>query len=467
MPPFKKLLVANRGEIAVRVLRAAKELGLATVAIHSEADANALHVTLADEAVCIGPAESAGSYLNIPSIIAAAEISDAEAIHPGYGFLAENAEFAEIVGNCGLTFVGPSPENIRAMGDKQRAKEIMKTAGVPVIPGSDGKVDSHEEALRVADVIGYPVLVKAAFGGGGSGMRVIDGPETLTNAFLMAKSEASVAFGQADVYLEKFIHRPRHIEFQVLGDTRGSIVHLGERECSIQRRHQKLLEEAPSPIMNPDLRQEMGTAAVKAAEAVSYVNAGTVEFLVDQDLNYYFIEMNTRMQVEHPVTEMIYGVDLIKAQLEIAMGLPIAWPQKAIHFHGHAIECRINAEDPRKFTPSPGKITALVLPGGFNVRVDTAIYPGYFVLPHYDSLIAKLIVRGRDRPRAIAKMRVALDEFAIEGIQTTIPLHREIMQNRQFQMGRYTTDFLEPSPAISVPGGERAETPEQLRAEEA
>jgi acetyl-CoA carboxylase biotin carboxylase subunit len=465
MPPFKKLLIANRGEIAVRIIRAAKELGMATVAVHSEADSNALHVTLADEALCVGPAESTGSYLNIPSIVAAAEISDAEAIHPGYGFLAENAEFAEIVENCGLIFVGPSPENIRAMGDKQRAKEMMRDAGVPVIPGSDGKVDTHEEALGMAEAIGYPVLVKAAFGGGGSGMRVIDGPENLVNAFLMAKSEASVAFGQSDVYIEKFIHRPRHVEFQILGDKQGNIIHIGERECSIQRRHQKLLEESPSPIVTAELREEMGATAVRAAEAANYVNAGTVEFLLDQEMNYYFIEMNTRMQVEHPVTEMVYGIDLIKAQLEIAMGLPLPWTQDAIHFHGHAIECRINAEDPRKFLPSPGKVTSLVLPGGFNVRVDTALYPGYFVLPFYDSLIAKLIVRGRDRPQAIAKMRVALSEFAIEGIQTTIPLHRDIMQNRQFLMGRYATDFLEPSPSIPV-ADEKAEAAEMLGSDE-
>jgi acetyl-CoA carboxylase biotin carboxylase subunit len=450
MPPFRKLLIANRGEIAVRIIRAAKELDLSTVAIHSQADAQALHVSLADEAICVGPAESSQSYLNIPSIIAAAEIADAEAIHPGYGFLAENAEFAEIVENCGLIFVGPSPESIRAMGDKQRAKEIMRAAGVPVIPGSEGKVETPEEALELAESIGYPVLIKAAFGGGGSGMRVVDSPENLTNAFLMAKSEASVAFGQADVYIEKYLERPRHIEFQILGDKQGNIVHLGERECSIQRRHQKLLEEAPSPFMTPELREKMGEAAVRAAKAVDYVNAGTVEFLVDQKGNFYFIEMNTRMQVEHPVTEMITGIDLIKAQLEIAMGLALPFRQEEIHFHGHAIECRITAEDPRKFTPSPGKITSLVIPGGFNVRVDTALYPGYFVHPYYDSLIAKLIVRGRDRPQAIAKMRVALDEFAIEGISTTIPLHREIMRNRQFQMGQYATDFLEPTPGRSA-----------------
>ncbi|MFQ6672226.1 MAG: acetyl/propionyl/methylcrotonyl-CoA carboxylase subunit alpha, partial [Candidatus Tectimicrobiota bacterium] len=365
MPPFHKLLIANRGEIAVRVIRAAREIGLATVAIHSQADANALHVSLADEAIWVGPPESAGSYLTIPSIIAAAEISDAEAIHPGYGFLAENAEFAEIVEDSGLVFVGPSPASIRAMGDKQGAKELMQGAGVPAISGSDGKVASPEEALEVAEAIGYPVLVKAAFGGGGSGMRVVDIPDNLSNAFLMAKSEASVAFGQADVYIEKFLSRPRHIEFQILGDKQGNIVHVGERECSIQRRHQKLLEEAPSPIVTPELREEMGAAAVRAAKAANYVNAGTVEFLVDEEMNFYFIEMNTRMQVEHPVTEMITGIDLIKAQLEIAMGQPLPWTQEDIHFFGHAIECRINAEDPRKFTPSPGKITSLVLPGGF------------------------------------------------------------------------------------------------------
>ncbi|MFQ5893791.1 MAG: acetyl-CoA carboxylase biotin carboxylase subunit [Nitrospinota bacterium] len=458
MPPFHKLLIANRGEIAVRVIRAAREIGLATVAIHSQADANALHVSLADEAICVGPPESAGSYLNIPSIIAAAEISDAEAIHPGYGFLAENAEFAEIVEDSGLVFVGPSPASIRAMGDKQGAKELMQGAGVPAISGSDGKVASPEEALEVAEAIGYPVLVKAAFGGGGSGMRVVDIPDNLSNAFLMAKSEASVAFGQADVYIEKFLSRPRHIEFQILGDKQGNIVHLGERECSIQRRHQKLLEEAPSPIVTPELREEMGAAAVRAAKAANYVNAGTVEFLVDEEMNFYFIEMNTRMQVEHPVTEMITGIDLIKAQLEIAMGQLLPWTQEDIHFFGHAIECRINAEDPRKFTPSPGKITSLVLPGGFNVRVDTALYPGFFVVPHYDSMIAKLIVRGRDRPQAIAKMQVALDEFTIEGIQTTITLHRDILRDRRFQAGTYTTEFLEPSPATSAPS-ERAEAP--------
>jgi acetyl-CoA carboxylase biotin carboxylase subunit len=458
MPPFRKLLIANRGEIAVRVIRAARELGISTVAIHSEADADALHVTLADEAVCVGPPESAGSYLNIPSIIAAAEISDAEAIHPGYGFLAENAEFAEIVQDSGLVFIGPSPDNIRAMGDKQRAKEIMRGADVPIIPGSEGKVPGPEDALKVGEAIGYPLLVKAAFGGGGSGMRVVDGPESLTNAFLMAKSEASVSFGQADVYIEKYIHRPRHVEFQILGDRKGNIVHLGDRECSIQRRHQKLLEEAPSPVVTPEMREEMGVTAVRAAKAVEYVNAGTVEFLVDEELNYYFIEMNTRMQVEHPVTEMITGIDLIKTQIEIAMGHSLPWAQDEIHFHGHAIECRINAEDPRKFTPSPGKITSLVMPGGFNVRIDTAIYPGYFVVPYYDSMIAKLIVRGRDRPQAIAKMTVALDEFAIEGIKTTIPLHREIMRDRRFKAGSYTTDFLEPTPGISA-HEERAEAP--------
>ncbi|MDV2504440.1 MAG: acetyl-CoA carboxylase biotin carboxylase subunit [bacterium] len=458
MPPFRKLLIANRGEIAVRVIRAARELGITTVAIHSEADANALHVTMADEAICVGPPESAGSYLNIPSVIAAAEISDAEAIHPGYGFLAENAEFAEIVENSGLIFIGPSPENIRAMGDKQQAKEIVRDAQVPIIPGSDGKIPSPEEALVVGEAIGYPLLVKAAFGGGGSGMRVVDGPDNLTNAFLMAKSEASVAFGQADVYIEKYVHRPRHVEFQIFGDKKGNIVHLGDRECSIQRRHQKLLEEAPSPVVTPELREEMGAAAVRVAKAVEYVNAGTVEFLVDEELNFYFIEMNTRMQVEHPVTEMITGIDLIKTQIEVAMGHPLPWTQEEIHFHGHAIECRINAEDPRKFTPSPGKITSLVMPGGFNVRIDTAIYPGYFVVPFYDSMIAKLIVRGRDRAQAIAKMTVALDEFAIEGIKTTIPLHREIMRDKRFQAGNYTTDFLEHTPGVSV-HGERAEAP--------
>jgi acetyl-CoA carboxylase biotin carboxylase subunit len=439
---IKKILIANRGEIALRIIRAAKELGIRTVAVFSEADRTSLHVRFADEAVCIGPAPGRLSYLNVPSIIAAAEVTNADAIHPGYGFLAENAFFAEICQDHGITFVGPSPDAIVRMGNKSIAKETMRAAGVPVVPGSDGVIQSAEDAKRVADEVGYPVMLKAVAGGGGKGMRFVADASEIERAFTNASNEAEAAFGNGDVYIEKFVEEPRHIEIQVFADTHGNVVHLNERECSIQRRHQKLIEEAPSPIMTPELRAAMGAASVKGAASVGYVGAGTIEYLVDKHRNFYFMEMNTRIQVEHPVTEQAMGVDLIKEQLLVASGERLTLSQHEPTMH--SIECRINAEDPfHDFRPSPGRIEALNMPGGSGVRVDSHIYQGYTIPPHYDSMVAKLITFAATRNEAIAKMRRALDEFIIEGIQTTIPFHRAMMDNPDFIRGEFDTKYLD------------------------
>jgi acetyl-CoA carboxylase biotin carboxylase subunit len=444
---FKKILIANRGEIALRIIRTCKELGIKTVAVYSEADRYSLHVRFADEAVCIGPGPSKESYLNIPRIIAAAEITNAEAIHPGYGFLAENAMFAEICESSGIKFIGPTPDAIEAMGDKALAKETMRKAGVPVIPGSDGVVETLEQAREIANEIGYPIMLKAAAGGGGKGMRMVRNNEELENAWQTARAEAEAAFGNPAVYIEKFIEKPRHIEIQILADEHGNVIHLGERDCSIQRRHQKLIEESPSPIVTPELREAMGQAAVKGAKSVKYRNAGTIEFLVDKDGNFYFMEMNTRIQVEHPVTEMVYGIDIVREQIRIASGEKLGIKQKQIKPNGHAIECRINAEDPfNGFRPSPGKITALHFPGGFGVRVDSHIYQEYVVPPYYDSMIAKLIVHAKNRDEAIARMLRALDEFVIEGVHSTIPFHIKILNSPQFRSGvDYDTKYIDTS----------------------
>jgi len=444
---FNKILIANRGEIALRIIRTCKELGIKTVAVYSEADRYSLHVRFADEAVCIGPGPSKESYLNIPRIIAAAEITNAEAIHPGYGFLAENAMFAEICESSGIKFIGPTPDAIEAMGDKALAKETMRKAGVPVIPGSDGVVETLEQAREIANEIGYPIMLKAAAGGGGKGMRMVRNDEELENAWQTARAEAEAAFGNPAVYIEKFIEKPRHIEIQILADEHGNVIHLGERDCSIQRRHQKLIEESPSPIVTPELREAMGQAAVKGAKSVKYRNAGTIEFLVDKDGNFYFMEMNTRIQVEHPVTEMVYGIDIVREQIRIASGEKLGIKQKQIKPNGHAIECRINAEDPfNGFRPSPGKITALHFPGGFGVRVDSHIYQEYVVPPYYDSMIAKLIVHAKNRDEAIARMLRALDEFVIEGVHTTIPFHIKILNSPQFRSGvDYDTKYIDTS----------------------
>ena len=440
---FKKILIANRGEIALRVIRACKEMGIKTVAVHSTADANSLHVRFADESVCIGPPKSADSYLNVPSIISAAEITDAEAIHPGYGFLAENSSFAEICNSTGIRFIGPSPESIKQMGDKARARETAKNAGVPVLPGSNGVVTEESSAIEIAREIGFPVIVKAAAGGGGKGMRVVMEESEFANAFVMAQTEALAAFSNADVYLEKYILQPRHIEIQLMADEKGNTVYLGERECSIQRRHQKLIEEAPSVIVTEALRKQMGDMAVAIAKSVKYRNAGTIEFLLDENGKYYFMEMNTRIQVEHPVTEMVTGIDLVKEQIRIAAGLPLSFTQGDIRIKGHSIECRINAEDPEKFTPSPGTITAFNPPGGLGVRVETAAYTQYVIPPHYDSMIAKLIVHAETRIDAIMRMQRALNEFIIEGVKTTIPMHKKILDDPQFQKGDISTKFME------------------------
>jgi acetyl-CoA carboxylase biotin carboxylase subunit len=440
---FKKILIANRGEIALRIIRACKEMGIKTVAVHSTADANSLHVRFADESVCIGPPKSADSYLNVPSIISAAEITDAEAIHPGYGFLAENSSFAEICNSTGIRFIGPSPESIKQMGDKARARETAKNAGVPVLPGSNGVVTEEGSAIEIAREIGFPVIVKAAAGGGGKGMRVVMEESEFANAFVMAQTEALAAFSNADVYLEKYILQPRHIEIQLMADEKGNTVYLGERECSIQRRHQKLIEEAPSVIVTEALRKQMGEMAVAIAKSVKYRNAGTIEFLLDENGKYYFMEMNTRIQVEHPVTEMVTGIDLVKEQIRVAAGLPLSFTQKDIRIKGHSIECRINAEDPEKFTPSPGTITAFNPPGGLGVRVETAAYTQYVIPPHYDSMIAKLIVHAETRDDAIMRMRRALNEFIIEGVKTTIPMHIKILDDAQFQSGDISTKFME------------------------
>jgi len=441
---FSKILIANRGEIAVRIIAACRELGIATVAVHSEPDRECLHVKLADESVCIGPAASADSYLNVTNVIAAAEMTGAEAIHPGYGFLAENARFAEIAQECGLTFIGPSAEAIRLMGNKAAARSAVAEAGCPVLPGSEGALTNVEQARLVAGEIGYPVILKASAGGGGRGMRLAWNDDELTNAYAMAWNEAEKAFGDPTLYLEKFVQNPRHIEFQILADEQGRVVHLGERECSIQRRHQKILEEAPSAVLDDELRAEMGRAAVAVARAAKYVNAGTIEFLLSDDKTFTFMEMNTRIQVEHPVTELVTSVDLLREQLRIAAGQPISIPKRRqIRPRGHAIEFRINAEDPDNLRPSPGLITHLALPGGPGVRVDTHIYSGYSVPPYYDSLIAKLLVHGKNRKEAIVRGRRALQMFQIEGIKTSIPLQLRILDDPDFQAGEFSTSFME------------------------
>ncbi|MBM4179397.1 MAG: acetyl-CoA carboxylase biotin carboxylase subunit [Ignavibacteria bacterium] len=439
---IKKLLIANRGEIALRIIRAAKELGIKTVAVYSEADRASLHVRFADEAVCIGPAQGKLSYLNIPSIIAAADVTNADAIHPGYGFLAENATFAEICHDCNITFVGPTPDAIVRMGNKSIAKDTMRAAGVPVVPGSDGIVATIDDARIIAKEVGYPVMIKAVAGGGGKGMRYVETADELDRAYATARGEAEASFGNGDIYIEKFIEEPRHVEIQVFADKFGNVVHLNERECSIQRRHQKLIEEAPSPIMTPELRKAMGDASITGAASVEYVGAGTIEFLVDKHRHFYFMEMNTRIQVEHPVTEQSSGVDLIKEQLLVASGEKLTLQQRDPIMH--SIECRINAEDPHHdFRPSPGVIQSLNFPGGPGVRVDSHIYQGYTISPHYDSMVAKLITFAPTRDGAIAKMRRALDEFVIEGIQTTIPFHRKMMDNRDFIAGTFDTKYLD------------------------
>ena len=440
---FKKILIANRGEIALRVISACRELGIRTVAIYSEADRDALHVRYADEDVCVGPYPSAASYLNISSIVSAAEITEADAIHPGYGFLSENAYFAEILQDCHITFIGPSPDAIRKMGDKSLARRTVSAVGVPTVPGSPGPVESVDDAVAFARKAGYPVILKASAGGGGRGMRVARDERELSGAFETARNEAEKAFGNAEVYLEKYIENPRHIEFQVFGDSRGTLRHLGERECSIQRRHQKLIEEAPSAVLEDGLRKRMGEAAIAAARSVSYTNAGTVEFLLDEDGKFYFMEMNTRLQVEHPITEEVTSLDLVKEQIAVAAGAPLSFGDRDMGPRGHAIEFRVNAEDPVTFKPSPGRLVSFHPPGGLGVRVDTAAYQGYLIPPHYDSLIAKLIVWGRDREEAIGRGRRALDFFVIEGIKTTIPLHRRILDDPDFIAGKLSTHFME------------------------
>ena len=441
---FSKILIVNRGEIAIRIIRACKEMEIRTVAVYSKADKDSLHVLFADEAVCIGKAQSKESYLNIPPIISAAEVTDVEAIHPGYGFLSENAYFAEICEACKITFIGPPPEAISRMGDKSVARQTMKKAGVPIVPGSDGPVKDEKESIKVAEKIGYPVMIKASAGGGGKGMRIAHNKESLISSFHMAQSEVQAAFGNSEVYIEKYIDEARHIEMQVLADKFGNTIHLRERECSIQRRHQKLIEETPSPAINNRLREKMGEAAIRAAKVVGYFSVGTVEFILDKQGNFYFMEMNTRIQVEHPITEMITGVDLIKEQIRIAAGKRLAYQQKDITCRSHSIECRINAEDPdNNFVPSQGKITEYHPPGGPGVRVDSHLYKGYTIPPYYDSLIAKLIVHAQDRKSAILRMKRALEEYIIEGIKTTIPFHLNVLETENFQKGEYSTGFIE------------------------
>ena len=439
---FEKILIANRGEIALRVHRACKEMGISTVAVHSEADASAMHVRLADESVCIGPAAASKSYLNIPSIIAACEITGAQAIHPGYGFLSENARFAEIVGAHGYTFIGPKPEHIRMMGDKIMAKAAVKAAGIPVVPGSDGGVSTEEEAIAAALEIGFPVLIKASAGGGGRGMKVAQNEEGLAEAVLTARSEALAAFGDDTVYLERYLQKPRHIELQVIADSFGNVVHLGERDCSLQRRHQKVLEEAPSPAIDGPTRARIGKIVVEAVRAIGYLGVGTIEFLYE-DGEFFFIEMNTRLQVEHPVTEAITGIDLVREQIRIAAGLPLSFTQDEVVLEGHAIECRINAESPRTFTPSPGLITDFHAPGGLGVRLDSAIYAGYSIPPFYDSLIGKLIVHGRDRTECVARLKRCLGEMVVGGIETTIPLFQDLLLQPDILAGDYNIHWLE------------------------
>lgn len=442
---FQRVLIANRGEIAVRIIRACREMGIRTVAIYSEADEQSLHVQIADDAVCVGPAAASESYLKIANIISAAEIADVDAIHPGYGFMAENAHFAEICENCNITFIGPTPEHIRKMGDKAVARDTMKKAGVPITPGSEGILRSKEEALELARKIKYPVLVKAVAGGGGKGMRVAHNDVSLAQAFMTAASEAERAFGNPDLYMEKYVESARHIEVQIIGDKHGNVIHLGERDCSIQRRHQKLIEEAPCPVLDAEARKKIGRVAVKAAQAVGYYSAGTIEFLYDEkSKEFYFMEMNTRIQVEHPVTEEITGVDLIKEQIRVAQGEKLSLSQKDVKFMGHAIEMRLNAEDPYKgFSPSPGVVEWIHFPGGRGVRIDSHVYSGYRVSPHYDSMIAKLIVHGDTREEAIVRMSRVLEEFMIEGVATTAPLGQAVLADARFAQGQYNTHFLE------------------------
>ncbi|MBB2182267.1 acetyl-CoA carboxylase biotin carboxylase subunit [Lachnospiraceae bacterium MD1] len=441
---FKKILIANRGEIAVRIIRACREMDIETVAVYSEADKEALHVMLADEAVCIGPAKSKDSYLNMQNIISATVLTGATAIHPGFGFLSENSSFARMCEDCNITFIGPKADTIDLLGNKSKAKETMKNAGVPVIPGSDGEVETAKEALELANKIGYPVMLKASAGGGGKGMRAVYNPEDLEKLFTSAKAEAKAAFGDDKLYMEKLIINPKHIEVQILADSYGNVVHLGERDCSVQRRNQKMMEESPSAVMSPELRDKMGMAAVRAAQATGYVNAGTIEFLLDRDGNYYFMEMNTRIQVEHPVTEMVTGIDMIKEQLRIASGERMPYRQEDIIFKGHAIECRINAEDPSKgFMPCPGRVENVLFPGGFGVRVDSALYPGYVIPPCYDSMLAKVIAYGRDRDEAIQRMKRALSELIIDGIQTNIEYQYELLEREEIITGNYHTGLIE------------------------
>ncbi len=441
---FQKVLIANRGEIAVRIIRACRELGIRTVAVFSEADREALHVRMADEAYCIGPTASKDSYLNMTNLISVASLTGADAIHPGYGFLAENANFAELCAACNITFIGPDAESITKMGDKSVAKDTMKAADVPTVPGTEGLIESDDEAVEIAHHIGYPVIVKATAGGGGKGMRVAKDEEELRKAIRQAQKEAETAFGNPGVYLEKYLEEPRHVEIQIIADKHGHAAYLGERDCSIQRRHQKLVEEAPSPALDQSLREKMGNAAVAAAQYVNYHGAGTVEFLLDKHGQFYFMEMNTRIQVEHPVTEMITGIDLIKEQISVAAGYPLSFAQEDVKINGWAIECRINAENPAKnFMPSPGKVVNYLPPGGYGVRVDSAVYPGYQISPFYDSMVAKLIVWGKDRDEAIQRMKRALSEFVIEGVKTTIPFHTQLLEHEAFVEGNFNTKFLE------------------------
>jgi acetyl-CoA carboxylase biotin carboxylase subunit len=440
---FHKILIANRGEIAVRIIRACKELGIKTVAVHSDADSESLHVKLADESLCIGPALSSKSYLNMKAIISAAEVTDADAIHPGYGFLSENAEFAEICANCGITFIGPTPEAMRLMGDKISARQTVTQYGVPILPGTKDGVATAEEAVKIAGKIGYPVIIKATAGGGGRGMKIVHSPASLPNAFAAARSEAQAGFGNPEVYIEKYCERPRHVEIQIMADQHGNCIYLGERDCSIQRRHQKLIEEAPCPVLSPEQRKKMGECAVAAAKAVNYTSVGTMEFLLDARGDFFFMEMNTRVQVEHPVTEMVTGVDIIKEQIRSAAGLPLRYTQDDIKIQGHSIECRINAEHPFKFTPSPGKIDGYHPPGGLGVRVDSFVYDQYTVLPHYDSMIAKLIVHADTREEAIRRMARALDEYIIGGIKTSIAFHAKVMNSKEFLEGDVDTGFID------------------------
>jgi acetyl-CoA carboxylase, biotin carboxylase subunit len=440
---FKKILIANRGEVALRVIFACRELGIKTVAVYSEADENSLHVRFADEDVCIGPARSADSYLNVPAVISAAEVTGADAIHPGYGFLSESAYLAEVCAACHIKFIGPDPQVIRLMADKARARRVMRKAGVPILPGSEGPIETEDKALKIAKEIGYPVIIKATAGGGGRGMRVVNIPSELPHAFKTAQREAEAAFGVGDVYVEKYVESPRHIEFQILGDQHGAVVHLGERECSIQRRHQKLIEESPSPALSEKVRRKMGAVVIDAAKAVHYTNAGTFEFLMDPAGRFYFMEANTRLQVEHPVTEMVTGIDIVKEQIRIAAGGRLSFKQSEVTFTGHSIECRINAEDPETFVPSPGVIHVFSVPGGPGVRVETFAHSECTISPHYDSMIAKIIVHGRDRQEAVARMRRTLEMTVIEGIKTNIPMHLKILAEPDFIAGKLSTSFME------------------------